>query len=586
MLLELCIENLALFERADVAFGPGLNVITGETGAGKSLLIDALELLLGERPRASLVRKGAREARVEGRFVVPARALAEERVALWLAANLPALLEEWKAAREEERELVLARTLSAEGRTRAWINHRPATARVLRELAAQLVEIHGQNEHQQLLVESEQARLLDEFGALGPRVASYRTARAAWIALTEELAGFEARARARVEREDLLRFQARELEGVRPTLEQHAQLREEREVLRHAAGIAAQLGALVEELSESEGSALERLQRAERVLGQWETKLAAAAPCAAEIREALAHLEEGAGALAKLVAGSEASPQRLDQIEERLARVEELERKYRTDAAGLAARAIEVGRELAALGSHETDLAGLRERTAAALVALERAANELGKARRALRPKLEKAVRASLSELGLERARFEVRIEPRERPELSSPNADEARTRELAELRRFGSDGADEIAFRLAANPGVDAQPLAAVASGGEAARIMLALRTALALRQTIPTLVFDEIDAGVGGRLGPKVGEHLRALGEHHQVLCVSHLPAIAALAARHLKVEKRVQGGRTRTSVVALEGDARVDEVADMIAGGAAHATARAEARRLLGC
>jgi len=558
MLQELCIENLALFERAEVAFGPGLNVITGETGAGKSLLIDALELLLGERPRASLVRKGAAEARVTGRFLVPAA---------------------------EERELVLSRSLSADGRTRAWIDDRPATARVLRELAAELVEVHGQSEHQRLFQPAEQTRLLDEFGALQPQLANYRKARTEWLALREELSGFEQRARDRAEREDLLRFQARELAQARPSAVEDAALRNERELLRHAAGIASDLGALVGELSEDDGSALERLRHAERVLERWESKLSAAGPCAEEIRAALAHLEEATAALARLVAGSESSPERLEAVEERLARLEELQRKYRTDSAGLELRAAEAARELAALGTQAQDFEDLRARSAAAFAVLEGAAAQLGKARRALRARLEKAVRTSLAELGLQRASFEVRVEPRARPDLHSPNAAEQRTRELEDERRFGSDGADEVAFLLAANPGEDLQPLARVASGGEAARIMLALRTALALRQTIPTLVFDEIDAGVGGRLGPKVGEHLRALGKQHQVLCVSHLPAIAALAERHFKVEKSVQGGRTRTGVELLAGQARVEEIADMIAGGAAHATARAEARRLLG-
>ena len=194
-------------------------------------------------------------------------------------------------------------------------------------------------------------------------------------------------------------------------------------------------------------------------------------------------------------------------------------------------------------------------------------------------------MRASLAELGLERASFRVRVEARAALDLHSPNADSERTSDLEAARRLGPDGADEVEFLLAANPGEDPAPLREVASGGETARIMLALRTALALKQTIPTLVFDEIDAGVGGRLGPKVGQHLRALAAgQHQVLCVTHLPAIAAAAERHLQVKKEVSGGRTRTQVAVLEGEARIEEIADMIAGGAAHATARAEAARLL--
>jgi DNA repair protein RecN (Recombination protein N) len=215
---------------------------------------------------------------------------------------------------------------------------------------------------------------------------------------------------------------------------------------------------------------------------------------------------------------------------------------------------------------------------------MEAAAGKLSQARRALRARLKKGVRESLADLGLERADFEVRVEPRAAPDLHSPNAPEEATEALAAARRFTADGADEVEFLLCANPGEERQPLNRVASGGETARIMLALRTALAVRQPTPTLVFDEIDAGLGGRLGPKVGQHLRGLAQHHQVLCVTHLPAIAALAQRHFKVTKEVLSGRTRTGVRVLAGEARVEEVADMIAGGADQDTARAEARRLM--
>lgn len=584
MLQELCIENLALFERAQIQFGPGLNVITGETGAGKSLLIDALELLLGERPRASLVRKGATEARVEGRFVVPRTALEEERVVRWIEACVPALQEELREQTGDERELLLTRSLSAEGRSRAWVNHRPATAKVLRELAGFLVEIHGQNEHQKLLERDEQARLLDGFGNLEPKLAAYREVRSTWLRAVEELSEFETRARTRAEREDLLRFQASELSAAKLSAGEFEELQGERELLRNAAAISRAFGGLAEELSEGDGNALGRLVRAERVLEAWEERLPAARSALAQLREARANLEEASVAIARLCEGGEGSPLRLDSIEERLVQLESLQRKYRCDINGLIARAAELERELKGIETAGEDFAALRESVRGLREAVGLKAEELGKARRALRARLEKAVRSSLGELGLERARFEVRIEKRARPDLHSPNLPEERTRELEDLRLFAPDGADEIEFLLAANPGEDAQPLAKVASGGEAARIMLALRTALALRMSIPTLIFDEVDSGVGGRLGPKVGEHLRALGARHQVLCVTHMPAIAALADRHFKVEKEVTGNRTRTKIGLLEGKARVEEVADMIAGGSAHASARAEAERLL--
>jgi len=590
MLHELVIEKLALFERATLHFGLGLNVVTGETGAGKSLLVGALELLLGERPRgasqASIVRKGAQEARVEGRFqLAPAKARARE-LSEWLAANLPLVLEEWsKLPADEDRELILGRTVSAEGRSRAWVDQRPVTAKILRELSALLVEIHGQNEHQKLLDPAEQRRLLDAFGELEPLLEAYRAQRARAFELEGRLARFESETRERRDRLDLLRYQARELAEARLSADEPRELEREREVLRHAAELATQLGALTQELREADPSALDLLRRALRVLETWENRIAALAAPAESMRAAVAHLEEAAAGVARFQDGLESSPERLEEVEARLYELEKLEKKYRTDVAGLVALERAISAELGALDAQDVDETELAAQCERARSELEAAAAKLSQARRGLRKRLVAAVHRSLVELGLERAVFDVRIEPRAAPDLRSPNAPRTRTDELARLRRYATDGADDVEFFLSANPGEEPQPLRAVASGGEAARIMLALRTALALRQTIPTLVFDEVDAGVGGRLGPKVGEHLRALASGgHQILCVTHLPAIAALAHRHFKVEKHVAGGRTRTEVVELAGEPRVEEVADMIAGGAAHATARAEARRLL--
>lgn len=585
MLLELTIENLALFERAELTLGPGLNVITGETGAGKSLLVGALELLLGERPRASVVRKGAPEARVEGRFVLAAELAGARELASWLSEHLPSVAEDWsRLARGDDRELILCRALSADGKTRAWINHRPATARVLRDLAGLLVEIHGQSEHQRLLDKSEQTRLLDAFGELDELRGAYVARRERWRALTDELAHFESAAAERRDRLDLLRFQARELGDAKLSIDEQRELLREREVQRHAIEIGTQLGGLLAELADSDHAAIDALKRARRTLEHWQAKVESLAPAASEMADALVHLEESVAMLARFLEGVEYSPERLEAVEARLYEIESLEKKYRTDAAGLIARAAEIARELDKASAQGDSFDELSTKVAAARRELDACAGELSRARRALRARLKKAVQESLAELGLARAEFEARVEPRAAPDLESPNVPAQTSSALSDARRLGADGADDVEFLLCANPGEELQPLRRVASGGETARIMLALRSALAVRQTIPTLVFDEIDAGVGGRLGPKVGEHLRGLAQHHQVLCVTHLPAIAALAHRHLKVTKEVVGGRTRTIVKALEGEARVEEVADMIAGGAGQATARAEARRLM--
>ena len=584
MLVELAIEDLALFERARLRFGPGLDVVTGETGAGKSLLVGALELLLGERPRAALVRKGAQEARVEGRFVVPRGAVELEA---WLAEHLPAALEAWAAlGPEEERELILSRAVTPDGKSRAWVDQRAVTQKTLRELGRHLVEIHGQNEHQRLLETAEQRRLLDAFGGLSALLGEYRSRRAEALELARRLARFEADARERRDRLDLLRWQAAELAAAQLAENDLDELAAERALLRDAGRIASELGAVAAEVSEQEGSALDVLRRASRALEAWEGRVGALAGPAEELRAALAHAEEGAAGLVSFLGGLRFSPERLEEVESRMYAVEELARKHRMDVAGLRELERGIAAEIERCSGEEVGEEDIGAELVVARGRLETAAEQLSRARARVRVKLEKAVAASLADLGLERARFSVRVDPRGASGVGdSPNAARAAVEEIALARRYGPDGGDEVEFLLAANAGEDAQPLRVVASGGEIARIMLALRTALALRQTIPTLVFDEVDAGVGGRLGPRVGEHLRGLAAGgHQVLCVTHLPGIAALAERHFKVEKAVEKGRTRTRAVELEGEARVEEIADMIAGGAAHATARAEARRLL--
>ncbi|MDP6538444.1 MAG: DNA repair protein RecN [Planctomycetota bacterium] len=575
MLTELCIRDLALIERAELSFGPGLNVITGETGAGKSLLIGALELLLGRSPRANLLRRGAERAGVEGRWwFAPGRA--PTALVEWLAGELPDALEE--AESDEGLELVLSRTLGSDGRTRARVNHRPVTRRALRELAGMLVEVHGQNDHQRLLERGEQTRLVDAYGGLEGLVADYRAARVHWVAATEKARTFEADEAERSARIDLLRFQVGELEALGPVAGEDEALRGEREVLRNAEALEAELGTVVEEIGERDGCLLGAVQGAEAAVARWEATIERLGEPAADLRGAAAHLEQALFGLRTFLDDAEGDAGRLEEVEERLAEAERLGRKHRAGADELAAVLERQRSELAELVERETDREGLAREAAQARERLEAAAAALSNARRALVPALVEAVGAGLAELGLERARFDLRVEPRtaeEAGEDSDPTA-------LA--RRFALDGCDELEFLLAANPGEGCAPLAGVASGGEAARIMLALRGALASCHTIPSLVFDEVDAGVGGRLAPRVGEHLRALGEEYQILCVTHLPAVAAAADRHLRVAKRESEGRTATFVATLEGEERVAEVADLISGGADESTALAEARRLL--
>ena len=576
MLLELTISDLALIEKAALHFGPGLNVITGETGAGKSLLVDALELLLGQRARSEMVRGGAKRARVEGRFAFAVEGWGRA-VADWLRENLPETLEEWEEEGEDgELELILTRTLSRDGRSRAHVNHRPVTRGLLRELAAHLVEIHGQNDHQRLFDPHEQLRLLDTFGELEGQVAGYRERRDRWRGLAGRLEEFEALQAERLQRIDVLRFQADELAVADPSADERSNLEEERTLLRYASELSMDLGGLVQDLGEADGAALEVVQRAERVLEVWAERLPILGEAANAAREASAYLAEAVQGLRTVVDAAEADPARLEEVEERLGLIERLERKYHTDAAGLVERRDAIEEELAGLRADAGDREDLEAELAKARRSLVQSAGKLTKSRTGLLEGLKVSVEKGFADLGLERACFEAHLVPCGVQDKSDPlRVDRA---------RFAESGAEAVEFHLAANPGEPFAPLRKVASGGEMARTMLALRGALAVQQSTPTLIFDEVDAGVGGRLGPKVGAHLAALGQHHQVLCVTHLPAIAAAAAQHMRVAQAVDDGRTRTHVTSLSGEERVLEIADMIAGGADQATARAEAQRLL--
>jgi len=577
VLVELAIADLALIDRVSLSFDGGLNVITGETGAGKSLLIGALELLLGQRGRSALVRKGTRQARVEGRFLVATEGYGEG-VMQWLDKNLPETLEDW---REEENgqgelELILTRSLGRDGRSKAHINHRPVTQRVLRELATQLVEIHGQNDQQRLFEPAEQLRLLDSYGGLQDQVAGYRERRTRWLELARRLEHYDQSEAERLQRLDLLRFQVAELAEVAPEADERTHLESERELLRHADSLNTEVDGWLRDLSDREDAALDLMRRTERTLEGWRERVERLAEPAASLRESVAHLEEAVTGLVSFASGLGGDPRRLEEVEARLAELERLERKHGTDIAGLIHAHGQLEAELTELESEAQDREELAADVRRAQEATSEAGRRLDHERRGLASRMEKAAERALAELGLERASFAI--------DLSTPAEPEQDAGLDVVQRYLGPSGIGSCEFLLAANPGESREPLRCVASGGEAARILLALRVALAVQRSTPTLVFDEVDAGVGGRLGPKVGGYLKSLADLHQVLCVSHLPAIAAAGDHHLLVSKAVSGGRTRTAVALLGEEERVEEIADMIAGGGEHETARAEARRLL--
>lgn len=565
MLVELAIRDLALIDRAEVELEAGLVVLTGSSGAGKSLLVGALEMLAGLPPKggaATWVRQGADQARVEARFELEGKTA--QRVRGFLAENASELLED--ADEGETLELVLGRTLRADGRTRAAIDHRSVPLRLLRSIAGLLFEIHGQNDHQRLLEPDEQRRLLDAFAGAGPGLAKYETARSVWNERREALEERRTRLSDASQRLDLLRFQHEELSTANLVPGERAKLAQERVLLRSSHELASELGGLMNDLVEREGAAVETVQRGVHTLEKWGDTVDRLRSAAVDCNTALAHLDEATRTLSDVMDDVRHDPERLEEVETRLVQLESLERKYSTDEAGLVAKCEELERELSELAEGEEGLAGLEAALVVATKDLEKAGRALTKKRRAAFPKLTREVVGRLGELGLPKAVFELQLTAREGD------------------RRFGAGGTEDVEFLLSLNPGQDARPLRHVASGGEAARVLLAVRTVLSQADRGRTLVFDEIDSGVGGRLGPEVARQLSALGTTHQVLVVSHLPAIAAGADLHLHVSKQVRKGKTESTIVPLAGPERVREIADMIAGGGAQKTAQAEAKRLL--
>jgi DNA repair protein RecN (Recombination protein N) len=565
MLHELRVENLLLIERAELRLGPGLNALTGETGAGKTVLAHALDLLLGGKPRPGIVRPGAAEAYVEGVFALPPDLPAD------LADRLPS----------DAEELVLARRVSAEGRTRAYLGGRSATAADLRDVGGALLSFYGQHEHRKLTLASAQLGILDGF--CGPEQAdrraacaeAYAEARAAEAALDE----LQARAGARDRELDLLVWELEEIERAAPSEAEEAELAAERERLRHleglrgavAGGLAALEGGSEDSsyggsaagyAGSSDGAATASLAAAAAALSALSGVDPALDALSARANALAVEADDLAGELRRYGEGIDATPGRLDEVEERLGQFDRLKRKHGGTIEAVLAHAAECTRRRELLEGAEEALEDGRARLETARGALAERAAELHEARADAGPRLADAVRVRLGELAMEGASFAVSLAPRESP---------------------GPAGADEVEFLIAPNPGVPAGPLRETASGGELSRVMLALMS-VAAEAGAATLVFDEVDAGIGGQTARAVGEQLRALAEGRQVICITHLPQIASLADRHFTIVKDASGQTARTTVTELDRGAVVGELVRMLGADEADAAARRHAKELL--
>jgi len=564
MLAEIRIRNYALIEDLTIELSPGLNVLSGETGAGKSIIIGALSLLLGDKPDTDMIRTGANTAQVEGRFDVGRRLTGE-------CSELGVPIAEDGAP-----QLLLRRRAERAGRGAAYANDSGITTAALQKLGDRLVDLHGQHQHQLLLKPEVHIDILDDYAGLGPERATFAERFRAFEEKSAELTKIARLLAEQEARRDLTEFQLGELSGAQVKPGELDELSRERELLHTAERRFTLARRLEELLSEQEGSIIGLLGAAGKALGE----LAELDPALAERRAVLN--EAGAGAddlwreLVRYRENIEFSPERMDAVNSRLFLIEKLERKYGLGADELAGLEARLKTELDSIetsGSRRTELAAELAGLKGELTA---GANALSRKRGRVRSELEKQLQDEFEALGLNKARLSVALS-----RVPDPAGVYERDGERYRLTPAGVDAAE---FLFSANPGEELRPLRKVASGGELSRVMLALKSVLSRADPVPTLVFDEIDVGIGGKVAEAVGRRLARLAKTHQVICITHLPQIAKYADRHLLVAKSVRGNRTLTSIRTLDADSRVAELARMTSGATVTKASLAHAREML--
>ena len=537
MLRYLAVRNLAVIDEVEVEFDPGLTVLTGETGAGKSILVQAIDLLVGGRASADLVRTGEDTATIQAIF-----------------------------ERADGRDVIVRREISAQGRSRAFIDDALATSAALRELGSTLIDLHGQHEHQALLNPAEHAVLIDTYAGHDDLRAQVSSAFDAWRAAAGALDRTRLDDREKRARIDMATFQVQEIEKVAPAKGEDAALGAERSVLANADRLLRLSSEAYAALYDGEHAALASLAAVWKRVGD----LAAIDPAFAtylDQRDALkSQLEDLAAALRRYATTFDASPERLQSVEDRLAAIERLKKKYGPTLDDVLERLQALRDELSALGASEERIAALEAKESGTRREYVAAAERVSLARETAATRLSRTLESALAELAMPKSRVQAQIE------------------RLPDPEQWTRDGLDRIEFLLSPNPGEELRALARIASGGELSRIMLALRTIAARDEPGRTLVFDEVDAGIGGAAADAVGARLQALGRRYQVLCITHLAQIAARAGSHLQLSKHVRGGRTVTAVTRLDAAGREVEIGRMIAGAEVSPQVLASARELL--
>ncbi|RMD99963.1 MAG: DNA repair protein RecN [Deltaproteobacteria bacterium] len=560
MIRELRISDLATIEELSISFAPGLNILSGETGAGKSVMMSALSLLLGDRADTQMIRTGANEATIEASF--------DETDTPGLSGHLEGM------GIVCEESLVLKRVVSRTGRSRAYVNGSLVTLNMLRSLRPYLIDIHGQHEHQSLLDEATHVEILDTYGDLRDLRRDLTRALSALTKVRKELAHHRELERSAAEKEDFLRFQFHEIEAAHLEAGEEERIEEEIRILRNAEKLyeigrraEARLYGADDAVVAMLVGVLRDLEVGARIDPFFE-------PLTKTLTSARFEIEEVARTIQEYCVRRHFDPNRLEELQERLATIRRLKRKYGNSISEILARKEAIARELAAIENREEEI----ERCVSEVEALEgevfEICQKLSLKRKETALLLDRQVMRELASLGMERCTFHV---------VQIPQYAEGDPEAVRNLR-VSPRGGEQVAFHISPNPGQELRPLARIASGGELSRIMLAIRTVLSREGGARTLIFDEVDTGIGGAVAEVVGRKLQALGRHYQILCITHLPQIAALADAHYRVVKRVVGERTHTSIFRLDEASRIEEIARMLGGVKITPLTRKHARELI--
>jgi DNA repair protein RecN (Recombination protein N) len=557
MLTTLHIKNLALVADLTLELERGYNVITGETGAGKSILIGALNLVLGERADRTLIRSGSDSCSVEAVFDVSK-----------LKAPLDSFLDENGLEPCEDRQLVLKRTVTNAGANRQFVNGSPTTLNALATIGEWLVDIHGPHEHQSLLNTTRQLDLLDAFGKLEEEREAFKSLLRKRAALESEKAALIIDEKTYAQQLDLLRFQINEISAARLQAGEEDQVEQEHHRASNAAKLLQLSQAALDLLSENENSLLTQAGVIGRTLQELQRVDPSAAPLVTSHEQAISVLRDLQEELRHYADKVDVDPARLQELEERLNLIHSLKRKYGGNAAEIIAFGEEARAKLQTLEQRDAELTRINAGLKKIEADLWSAGQALSAKRRKVIPQLGKAVSKQLSDLGFKQSRFEITLATLEQTEFK------------IHASRITHHGFDTAEFQFAPNPGEPAKPLRAIASSGELARVMLAIKTVLAVEDQVPVLVFDEVDANVGGETANAVGEKMRQIARNRQVLCITHLPQVAAPASAHYVATKQVKAGRTISEITLLDGEERVTELARMLGGQSEAARKHAEA------